>query len=167
MFRQLLQDTFSPVFEAWSLTNSEKDLGIVWKSAHGRSLENQTPHDLPRANFSRQLLRLYHCFPQTTTCGTQEYMEFKLFYSSNPFNSSWETKYPGCGPLRFCCPTCGSLQKRVHSEIGRCQSFWELRMWGRTAVHFFWEYVQFFYFWTQNRKKNTFLKILAQFDKIP
>ena len=38
MFRQLLRDTFPSVFEAWSLTNSGKSLGIVWKFAPRRSL---------------------------------------------------------------------------------------------------------------------------------
>ena len=51
---------------------------------------------------------------QTTTKGTPESKESTLFYSSNPFNSSWETMNPGCGVFRL---WCGSLL-RVHSEIG-------------------------------------------------
>ena len=40
-----------------------------------------------------------------------------LFYCTNSFNSSWETKNLGWGVLRIWCHTGGSLQ-RVHPEIG-------------------------------------------------
>ena len=63
----------SLVFETHSLTNSGKALGIVCK-AKVRSLRNSDfpsglpswgksdyPWDLPRANFSRQPLLLFHC----------------------------------------------------------------------------------------------------------
>ena len=48
---------------------------------------------------------------------TGDFKESTLFYSNNPFNSSWETKNPGCGLLRIHCHTSGSLQ-RVLPEIG-------------------------------------------------
>ena len=47
MFRQLLRDTFPSVFEAWSLTNNGKALGIVWKFAHGRSLKSSLGQIFP------------------------------------------------------------------------------------------------------------------------
>ena len=47
----------SSVFEAQSLTNSGKSLGIVWKIC---------PWEVPQANFSRQPLRTFHCFYQSS-----------------------------------------------------------------------------------------------------
>ena len=48
--------TSSSVFEAQSLTNSGKSLGIVWRIC---------PLELPQANFSRQPLQTFHCLYHT------------------------------------------------------------------------------------------------------
>ena len=55
---------------------------------------------------------------QTTTCFTGDYNESTLFYSTNPFNLSWETKNSGCGLFRIPSHKSVSLQ-RVLPEM-RC-----------------------------------------------
>ena len=54
---------------------------------------------------------------QTTTCFTGDSKESTLFYSTNPFNLSWETKNSGCGLFRIPSHKSVSLQ-RVFPEIG-------------------------------------------------
>ena len=54
---------------------------------------------------------------QTTTCFTGDSKESTLFYSTNPFNLSWETKNSGCGLLRIPGQKSVSLQ-RVLPEMG-------------------------------------------------
>ena len=54
---------------------------------------------------------------QTTTCFTGDSKESTLFYSTNPFNLSWETKNSGCGLPRIPYHKSVSLQ-RVLPEMG-------------------------------------------------
>ena len=57
---------------------------------------------------------------RTTSCFTGDSKESILFYSTNQFNSSWETNNSGCGLLRNPCHRSVSLQ-RVLPEMG-CQT---------------------------------------------
>ena len=65
----------------------------------------------------RGILQRGKVIMQTTTCVTEDAKHSTLFYRTNPFNSSLETKDLGCGVLGIWCHTCGSL-RRVLPDIG-------------------------------------------------
>ena len=100
---------------------------------------------------------------QTTTCFTGDSKESTMFYSTNIFNLSWETKNSGFGLLRIPCHKSVRL-KRVIPEMGcpilskfnpcKIAPFWSC----------FWKFCSLwyllFYFICQGCSRKVFKKIL-------
>ena len=80
-------------------------------------IKKSLPHILPMYPWNPVYSKGWKDPLQTTTCLTGDSKESTLFYSTNPFNLSWETNNPCCGLHRIPCHTSGSLQ-RVLPEIG-------------------------------------------------
>ena len=81
---------------------------------------------------------------QTTTCFTGDSKESIFFYSTNPFNLSWETKNSGCGLVRIPCHTSVSLQ-RIFPGMG-CPTLSKFNT-GKVALLWssYWEFYGFGY----------------------